>query len=138
MLLDLKFNTYMIFYLLPIIICLATFTFWFLGIKYEAIAYYTSTFSIALNAIIIPIYLVVCSFFINDISISKKIIYSFSSNMISIIIQYCNWGLTTKLLFSPDAETKHIVYLQIIVSCAILAIYFTLHFIFKIFKSKIV
>jgi len=129
-----KPNRNIVLYLIPIIASLMTFVFYYVGIENKDVANGISTFSIIFNIIIVPIYLFIINVSIRSISIIKKIIYSFLSNMISIIINYCNWGIVTMLILSPDFETRMIVFLEITISCTILSIYIVLYFILMLIR----
>jgi hypothetical protein len=54
--------------------------------------------------------------------------------MVSILVHYCNWGVVTMLLLSPDFGTRIIILLEIIVSSTVLLIYVVLHFTLKIIR----
>jgi len=131
-----KINSNILYYFFPPAICLLTTIFWLLSRKYDNMGYYVSTFCIILNIIVIPIYLIIINFVIKDVAMGKKIIFSFSSSITSTTIHYLNYGITTKTLFSPDYETKLILFYEFIAPCSILAVFFVIAFICNLIKSR--
>jgi hypothetical protein len=121
------------YYCLPPAICLLTIVFWIIEEIDNSIDF-ISIFSTILNVIIIPLYLIILNLLIKDIAIYQRIILSFSSNILSILIHYFNYGITTSTLLSPDYATKIIFRYEVIISCAILAIFFIIAFLFKLMK----
>jgi hypothetical protein len=78
-------------------------------------------FSLAFNALAAPIYLGICNAQFKDLHFIKKTVYSFVSISISILIDYCGWGISTERLFSPDTMTVFILWGKFVCACVIIS-----------------
>jgi len=87
-----------------------------LGTKGEVFGVFISMLSFWFNALIVPIYLVLCNIFIKKIGFVRKIFYSFLSISLSKIIDFSAWWLTTGQL---DPMTGVIFYYLLLLTCLI-------------------
>jgi hypothetical protein len=122
----------MFLYFAPPIFCLLTIIFWILSIKDNEFGYFISTLSIIYVTFLVPVYLIVLNINVKDMKVALKIIFSFTSSILSTAISYFNYGITTNTLFSPDLGTRSIVFYEFVISCGILAIFFVIYFISKL------
>lgn len=129
-------NKSIIYYFIPPAVCLLTIVFWILGIKFESIVEYVSTFSIIFNAVVVPLYLIVLNLIIKNVTIIKRVVFSFSSSILSIIIHYVNYGITTKTFFSPDLATMIILFYEFVIACVVLLVFFVVAGVFKLMKNN--
>jgi len=87
-----------------------------------------------LNALVTPIYLVIITYHFavkHPINLWLGIVGSIASLYGSIFIQYWNWGTTTGMFLTPDAETVRMVMIEVIISTVILSIGMLVLFIIK-------
>jgi|GEM_PF-2846485 len=122
-------------YFIPPVFCLLTIIFWVLENKYDDIDF-ISIFSIIYVTFLVPVYLIVLNIRIKDMKIILKIIFSFTLSILSTVISYFNYGITTSTLFTPDLGTRGIVFYEFIISCGILAIFFVFYFISKLMNYE--
>jgi len=100
---------HLVYYSFPVIVNLTAIYFWHLNdLGYSAID--ASLFSLAFNTFIAPIYIAIFNGNVRSIGLIRKTVYSFILISLNVMIHYFSWGVSTGMLFSPDAMT--IVFMQ--------------------------
>lgn len=111
-----------LYYLIPIAVHILFLPFWFMGKGTGN----TALIELVVGALIIPIYLIIISFkFVDKISMGRFVtvlLLMIGITVIGNLISYCNWGISTGKLLTPDSETVLIAKMQIIISIIVVSI----------------
>ena len=95
---------YSIYYYLPIIVTIIAVGFWYLHTNGESQPLGATIVGFAVLFLIIPVYLIVCNIYIQDIGFGKKALYSLLTISACSIIDYGTWGYLSGQLLTADTD----------------------------------
>ena len=114
---------FIIMTMIPIVISLFFFPLWKLSMNIMALNVLIPVFTICLNTIITPVYLI---YTVKRFSKQHHFILCLTFSVVALygssFIQFINWGIATGLLMKPDASTLLISRIETIISSIIFAI----------------